>query len=287
MSEIFNLDALFTYSDAAPLPEADEVAAIEAAQLGDESATLTLMTAYGPVLRDIVQEFKGGLPDGQLSARQGDYAEPSSLLADLRQAAVLGFMEALQAHDPEKSTRLAAIVRQYVRNAVAVEANGRSAFEIPKRTLTRFFGIMEEADADFETALALAPSREMTRETFVTIYRTLGADSIEDLREEAAAGGSQLLAQPVFTPSPVVDVEDRILADAALRACDDDEHRVVSLQYGFSPVVEFVDGQRVQVDRLPSDREIGDIIGMTRPTVQRRGKSALTKMRKALGVTHV
>ena len=291
---LFDLDTLFTYAAAEPLTEAAEAAAITAAQAGDEAATLQLLAAYGPVLRSTVAEYKGGLADGQLSARQGDYSEPSSLLADLRQAALLGFMEALQAYDPAKGARLAGIVRQYINDAVGIEANGRSAFEIPKRTLTRFFGIMAEADNDLEAALALAPKREMAADTFMTIYRSLAADSLESLLDSDTTSGSisgpgtrsdRTSTSPVFAPSPVVDVEDRILCDAALRACDDDEHRVVSLQYGFQAVVEIVDGDRVQVDRLPSDREIGDILGMTRPTVQRRGKSALGKMRKALSVT--
>jgi DNA-directed RNA polymerase specialized sigma subunit len=279
MSEIFNLDALFTYSDAAPLPEADEVAAIEAAQLGDESATLALMEAYGPALRAAVSRFSG-LVEGDAPI------DPE----DARMTAVSGFMEALHAHDPAKGSRLAGTVAQYVNEALTeATKTTRPALSVPKRTLSRFFGILREAEGDVAAARDLAPSREMTHATFDQILAAARPGSIEALRDPSGAGTElrDLVAQPVFTPSPVVDVEDRILADAALRACDDDEHRVVSLQYGFSPVVEFVDGQRVQVDRLPSDREIGDIIGMTRPTVQRRGKSALTKMRKALGVTHV
>lgn len=280
---LFNLDTLFAYADAAPLEAAEEARLILIAQgsaavfgaEGVEEAQLTLLQAYGPALRSAVSRFTST-------------ATGQSVLdvEDARMTAVSGFMEALHAHDPAQSDRLASTVVQHVSHALTQAATSAGGgFSVPKRTLTRFFGIMAEADSDLETALALAPRREMAADTFMSIYRSLGADSIEDLREEAAAGGGNFAASPVFAPSPVVDVEDRILCDAALRACDDDEHRVVSLQYGFQAVVEIVDGERVQVDRLPSDREIGDILGMTRPTVQRRGKSALTKMRKALCVT--
>lgn len=279
MTDIFNLDALFTYADAAPLDLADEIAAIEAAQLGDEAATLRLMEAYGPALRAAVSRFSGLL--------ENDAPIDTD---DARMTAISGFMEALHSHDPAQGDRLAGIVAQYVNEALTeVTKATRPALSVPKRTLSRFFGILREADGDVRAAREMAPSREMSPATFDQILAAARPGSIEALRDPNGDGSDfrDLVASPVFTTSPVVDVEDRILTDAALRACDDDEHRVISLQFGFSPVVEIVDGERVTVDRLPSDREIGDIIGMTRPTVQRRGKSALTKMRKALGVSHV
>ena len=272
---LFNLDALFTYADAAPLTVEDEVAAIAAAQLGDESATLALLEAYGPVLRSAVGKFV-----------TGNFAETSRGaldLEDLRAIALTAFLEVIRDHDPEKSVRLAGVVSQRITRGLTDEFSEVSAVEVPGRTVRRFYGILREADGDVQAARDLAPSREMTHATFDAVAAAVSAESL-DYSVDAADSNREGEFAPVFAATPVADVEDRILADAALRACDDDEHRVVSLQYGFSPVVEIVDGERVHVDRLPSDREIGDILGMTRPTVQRRGKSALTKMRKALCV---
>lgn len=278
MTDIFNLDDLFTYADAAPLSEADEAAAIEAAQLGDEAATLSLLEAYGPVLRSTVGRF--------ITTNFSETSRGALDVEDLRSIALTAFLEVIRDHDPEKGGRLAGIVSQRITRGLTDEFSEVSAVEVPGRTVRRFYGILREADGDVQAARDLAPSREMTHATFDAVLAAVGAESLESRLEIVnGVGYVEVEVSPVFAPSPVVDVEDKILADAALRACTDDEHRVVSLQYGFQAVVEIVDGQRVQVDRLPSDREIGDILGMTRPTVQRRGKSALVAMRKSLGVT--
>lgn len=274
---LFNLDDLFTYADAAPLSLDDEIAAIEAAQLGDDSATVALLTAYGPVLRSTVGRF--------ITSNFSETSRGALDQDDLRSIALTAFLEVIRDHDASKGERLAGVVSQRITRGLTDEFSEVSAVEVPGRTVRRFYGILREADGDINAARDLAPLREMTHATFDAVLAAVSADSIDHTIEADRADNRESTYAPVFSPSPVVDVEDKILADAALRACDDDEHRVVSLQYGFQAVVEIVDGQRVQVDRLPSDREIGDIIGMTRPTVQRRGKSALSKMRKALGVT--
>lgn len=295
MTDIFNLDDLFTYADAAPLEASEEARLIRIAQsptVGDfqleaivEEAQLALLQAYGPVLRSTVGRF--------ITTNFSETSRGALDVEDLRSIALAAFLEVIRDHDPEKGGRLAGIVSQRITRGLTDEFSEVSAVEVPGRTVRRFYGILREADGDVQEARDLAPSREMTHATFDAVLAAVGVASIDHIRElhlhgsegGSSDGGDWVVMAPVFAPSPVVDVEDRILCDAALRACDDDEHRVVSLQYGFQAVVEVVDGQRVQVDRLPSDREIGDILGMTRPTVQRRGKSALTKMRKSLGVT--
>lgn len=272
---LFNLDALFAYTVSAPLAAEDEATLVRTVQAGEDhdgSATMTILHAYGSPIRAAVSR----------TSSLKDVPNPLDV-EDARMVAIQGALEAIRAHDPAKG-RLAGTINAYV--ADAIKREGGAATSVPPRTLTRFFGILREADGDIGTARELAPSREMATATFDQVLAAVRPDSIDALRDPDGEGYDlrEIAAQPVFASSPVVDVEDRILCDAALRACDDDEHRVVSLQYGFSPVVEIVDGERVQVDRLPSDREIGDILGMTRPTVQRRGKSALVSMRKALCV---
>lgn len=71
---------------------------------------------------------------------------------------------------------------------------------------------------------------------------------------------------------PIRDVEDAVLAQAALRAVDPLEKAVCVLAYGFD-------------DRDPiSDAEIAEELTMSRATTQRTRTRALDKMRSALGV---
>src|SRR5690606_16376230 len=145
-------------------------------------------------------------------------------------------------------------------------------FRIPDRMLSRFFGIMREAEGDFDKALALAPSRSMSRDAFRAIYDATGAESLPTQDEEDDERAPRV-GRPLVASSPVVDVEDRILVDAAFSALDDEEARIVELSYGFTGYEPLPDG------------EVAHRVGLTRPTAQRRRANALDKMRKELGVT--
>lgn len=259
------LDELFTYSDVdhSIADENEEAAIIEAAQAGDEIAALSLMNAYGRALRSAVARFTsaglvGGVP-----------------VEDLRSAAIVAFLEVIAEHDPALNPRLAGRVSTRLIAALAKEASGVTSFTIPERTLSRFYGILREADGDVEVALDSVGDYGMSRETFLQVLAAIrGTDSLDGHSEDGAdVPHVSTTATPLFSPAPVVDVEDKILVDMAFAAVEDEEARICELAYGFT-----------EYEPVP-DAEIAHRLDMTRPTVQHKRGKALSKMRKALGAT--
>lgn len=257
------LDSVFTYTDAdLSLTEAEEVAAIAAAQEGDEAEKMRLVYAYGPALRSSVRRF---------ASAEGN---PDLPVEDLQSTALVGFLTLIEEHDPAASPRLAGRVSAYLTRFLAEEFSAVAAFTVPGRTLRRFYGLVKMHDGDVEAAEAAAPEHGMSREVFRDVLAAVrGTGSLDaDLGEE---GGPSPVdrATPVFSTTPIVDVEDRILVDHAFAAVDDEEERICRLSYGFT-----------EYDPQP-DAEIAHRMGLTRPTVQRKRGKALGQMRKALGVT--
>lgn len=275
---------VFTYTDAdLSLTEAEEARLIKVAQgipaifgtAGIEAAKTRLMEAYGPAIRAAVSRFKGGVFDGQLSPSASDYGTASRSIEDLQSAALVGFLEAIADHDPEQNPRLAGHLVHRLNRALSEEVEAAPAFAIPTRTLSRFYGIVRAADGDLDAAENLAGGFGMSREVFRDVRAAVGSSSLDDMLDESEDSRSQgLTASPVYAPSPVVDVEDRILVDMAFAAMNDDEARICEMAYGFTTYGEPL-----------SDDAIGAHIGASRPAVQRRRNKALTKSRKALGAT--
>lgn len=251
----------------------EERVALAAAQLGDSEATLALVLAYAAALRNGVSWYRHAAPE----------AQPADI-EDAKSQAVLGLLEAIKAFDGTRHERLAATVVQYVRNALAVSAATATSFTVPERTLKRFFAILREAAGNVYTAAALAPSFEMTTETFLAVLAAVrNVDSYDELLESAGRDGSSsrsdgvrssgsgdVLALPLWD-NAAPDVEDVILVEAAFRAVDTLEKDVCRMAYGFT-----------DYDPIP-DVEIADKLGFSRAKVQRTRASALGKMRLALG----
>lgn len=255
-----NLSTLFTFSPEVSLSLDDEIRAIQEAQAGDESAAETLLLAYGPAIRNAVSRFS--------DAMDADDLEASALLA---------FTETLASHDPERGERLAGRLVQILRDTIMKEATSGEAFSVPKRTLTRFYGILRAAEGDTSAARELAPSMGMSEANFDEVLTSVR--SVDSLQARLFGGdeddtAEDLLARPIESrvESSFSDVEDRLLVEVAFQAVDDEEARICELFYGFT-----------EYDPVP-DGEIGHRLGLTRPTVQRRRSSALDKMRKATGV---
>lgn len=266
---------LFTYTETDySMTEAEEAAAILSAQAGDEAAKMDLMRAYGPALRSAVSRFKSGVADGQRSRVADEFGSPSSSLDDLQSAALVAFLELIESHDPAQNPRLAGRVAVHLADSLAAQFSKEAHFAIPKRTLTRFHGILKAADGDVSAALDMAGEYGMARETFLSVLAAVQSGSIDGLTGPSDDATREPVATPIYAAAPVVDVEDRILVDMAFRAVSDEEARIVELAYGFT-----------EYDPVP-DAEIGHRLGLTRPTVQRRRASALGTMRKAIGVTH-
>src|SRR5690606_30644421 len=164
-----NMLDIFRYAEATTtLTEAEEAQLIADAQAGSESAKVALIEPYARAVRAAISRFKSTVPDGQVDVRP--HGTAAAEVDDVQQAAHVAVLEAIADHDPTRGRRLAGhVVARLDRELTAVAAT-RPAFQVPSRTLSRFYGIMAEAEGDLEAAIALAPSKEMSAETLKTIY---------------------------------------------------------------------------------------------------------------------
>lgn len=233
------------------LSQDEERETIHAAKAGDEAATVALLYAYAPALRNGVACYVDALG-----------AE------DARSLAVSGLLEALNDFDPDAGARLAGIAHVRITKSLSSAAMADAWFRIPDRMLQRFYGILRRADGDINVALGLAPQFSMARETFREILQLLRFT--EGLTSgDGTAPGNMDEARSLW--EQIEDAEDRILVEMAFAAVDDLEEDICRKFYGFTSYNPVPDGQ------------IAADLGMTRPTVQRRRAGALSKMRDALG----
>lgn len=239
---------------------------LAAAQLGDEDAKISLLYAYATALRNGVASYTRAM---SAAGESGD-------LEDVRQSAVMGALEAIQAFDASKHVRLAAIVSKYVANAVSAHSQEASGFSIPERTMKRFFGILRLADGNVFEAARLAPEHEMTQETFLAVLSAVrnvdGLEALTDGGDDATGGFGREIQVFALNGDAVADAEDAVLVEAAFAAVDDLERSVCRLSYGFDDY------------RALPDIEVAERLGLSRPKTQRVRAGALGKMRQALGV---
>lgn len=252
------LSDIFDRGTESRLSQNEEREKIHAAKAGDQAATIALLYAYAPALRNAVARYSETLG-----------AE------EARSAAVVGFLDALASFDPERYDRLAAVIAPMLTNELAEAVALSAAVSVPSRTRTRFFGILRRADNDAHRAALLAPQYAMSRETFYAVLEALHVESVdEDRRHDDGESGPGMAdrALPIWNPEDVyADAEDRILVEMAFTATDDLETDICRMSYGFTSYNPIPDGQ------------IAHDLGMARPTVQRRRAGALSKMRDALG----
>lgn len=245
----------------------EEQAAIRAAAEGDSEALVALVYAYAAALRSVARSYRAAIENGA--------ADPD----DVRQAAVVGLLDAVRAFDPAKGDRLAGLVVQKIREALHGEQI-TGGFSIPDRTLTRFAGLLRKADGDPTEAARIAPDHGMSRETFWAVFSVVrGTESLDaetSPRESAAPRGERRDAvilgaawEPDYANSADEDYVD--LAFESIRH-NDLATDVVRLAYGFT-------------DYEPqSDGEVADRLGLTRSKTQRVRSRALDTMRDALAV---
>lgn len=196
-------DAIWTVKTSR-IPAGEESAVIEAAQAGDETATLRLLTAYMPALRAAVSRYE------------------SLSIDDARQAAIIGFMEAVHAfrRGANEADLLAGILRQYLHDALtSATSDATGGFSVPTRTMKRYFGILARANGDHFEAAKLAPDYEMTEDTWWSVYTAIGAeDSLEGALEAKGSDSMSPVSSEVAGPREIADAEDRVLCDLAFRS---------------------------------------------------------------------
>jgi DNA-directed RNA polymerase specialized sigma subunit len=238
-----------------PLVKSTRKATVLAAKRGDEAAYEALLADFVPNLRALSRAFADRIGRDEAEA-----------------AALLGFVEAVAAYDPEEDpdgVGVVAILSGYVRESLAASAGVTMPFTVPDRTAKRFWGILRQAEGDPLKAAALAPSRDMAEDTFRSLYALMrGTSSLESWADTEAAGGDSFYGWSVEAAS----VEDRFDVARAFDAVDDLESSIVKAAYGFTDY------------RPMSDAEIAEEgWAGSRSKVQRVRAGALAKMRVALG----
>lgn len=255
---------IFKYADAPVLTVEAEVALIDEAQAGNEESFLALAHAYGPTLRASVGKAK------KTNDREEVEAE-----------ALAAFAEVVYTHDAHDENyangRLASRLTPHLRDRLGEAQTQRATvFTIPKRTYTRYYGILNAADGDFEAALALAPSMAMKASTFAEVHGMV-QEASSLTHDDEDSDGEEHYARPVLNITErdfYCEAEDAVMVEVAFAAVEDEQARIMELAYGFTEYEPV------------SDAEIAHRLGnQTRPTIQRKRVAALASMRKALGVT--
>lgn len=114
------------------LSEVDEGQLIERAQLGEDAATLELVARHEPRIRALVSECRvsNGAP-----------------VQDLHQAALLGFLDAIQRYEPGAAAFFT-FARPYVRLALTEANRASSPVPVATNNHKRYFAAMRAADGD-------------------------------------------------------------------------------------------------------------------------------------------
>lgn len=257
LTDVFDRGAEVRFVDPA-----DEVSAIMAAKDGDESATVALVYAYAPSLRESVQRWRHSHAPTEFSSVPRPVEEWQAI-------AVHGLLEAVQAFDPSTHRRLAAIISAHLNRASREAMASGMAYAVPDRSVGRFFAIMRKAGGDLAEGARIASDHDMSRETFYAIAESVQVGRIESeaLTPEGAAR-VEASARPIWqNDDSFASAEDRISVEAAFGELDEREREVVRLSFGFADY------------RPLPDAEIASRLGMTRPTVQRVKSQALAKIR--------
>lgn len=251
--------------------EADERVLLGLAQGGDDDAVIDLIYAYGPALRGAVGQFRHLTDNG----RNFHATE------NLRQSAIVGFLSAIKAFDPEKHNRLAAIVSQYVIREIGETQDATSAIAIPHASRTRFYRILREANGDVIAAAALAPKQGMRVSTFMAALQAVRSTGValsyqsDEDPDEALARLAE--ASPVWDVAQT-DIEDRALCDMVFALADDEndldlrEVTAIRHAYGFESYGE-----------PKTDEAVGAALHVSRATAGRARLAGLTKARARLG----
>lgn len=255
------------------LDAATEAELVLAAQAGDESASMALVNAYAPALRNAL-------------ARHHDALDPE----DAEQEVVLALLSLIAKHDPATG-RLAGRVSVYVKDALLEATGATNPWGIPPRTLKRYFAILRKAGGDTAEAARIAPDNDMATTTFLDLAAILSTDSLDvasDTEHEGAGRARIERATPVGGSEerdPLEALADAELVSLAFAAVSHDESAVVRQAYGFEPAI--VDGfELLPEGHAPlSDMHVAVSLGLSRPKVQRTRTAALVKMRAALEVT--
>lgn len=236
---------LFTVSPkgSKPLALDDERELLAAAKRGDQDAQWQLLFQYRGALQSAIRMVDGaGHPLGE------DAKE------ELRSDLVVEALSAIQDTDWSTTERLAQVLPRRLR-AIATERV--ALIVVPRSTLSRWFRVLRAADGDQAKAELMAPSLEMSAQTFRSIAAAL--DNTD----------SEWALLPYNAGQVVPDQLTLDLAHQALDFLTPAERDVIELCYGFRGDPK-------------TDEEVSEVRMLSRRTVKEQRTGALHKMRAGL-----
>lgn len=220
---------------------------IERARDSDTDAISDLLLGYANLIRKIT----------------GYYREVLSA-EDLQEGVLLAAGEAIATSDGQT---LSGKFPMALRASLQGMAGQHNHWEVKKRTLERYFGIMNEAQGELHQALRLCKSKHMLPETLMKIHQAVSrAESIEQ------PDGTITL---VVTTDEPIDEDMEELLEACWQAVDNEETAVLEGIYGFN-----------NYNEQQTPEAVSFVLGMPPRKVRRLRKTGLNKMRDAIGLTN-
>lgn len=236
-----------------PLSEAAETTLIIDAQAGNERAMERLLDQFAPVIEGTAFRY---MHDGEYD--------------DALQEARLAFIQIVNEHDFDKSTRLSAYVKARMGHELRDSLSAsHGQFSIPTRTVQLFYQVYNAADGDLTLGAQIAPNYEMASSTFMSIADMLHTGSLDAATRETEDGGASLL--DTFDGAPLggdvaqdeYDVLlDRMTALSIMQNAQSPAHlRVIRKAYGFEGDLEIGEDEPSQM--LSSRDSVAAHIDMT------------------------
>jgi DNA-directed RNA polymerase specialized sigma subunit len=179
---------------------------------------------------------------------------------DLVEGTLLGFSEALATCDGQS---LSGKIKVALRHALQDVAGQDNQYEVKRRTLERYFGILNEASGDLDKALELCKTKHMLPETFKKIHE--GVSKAEQLDEDF-----DTLA--ITTDEPL-DEDFTEMLEYCWQAVNGDEEMVLQMVFGFT---SYGEPQTVEA--------VSYTAGLPPRKVRQLKKTGLQAMRNELGL---
>jgi RNA polymerase sigma factor (sigma-70 family) len=227
--------------------------AIEA-QKGDKDAVHTLMRRVKPLIRKAVNHVIGSGSTVKVHKE------------DLYQEGYLTLWRVLPKYDRSKG-RFDTFIYRSVRGDVARAAGYLyRGFHLPHDYLARYRKAMNAADGDPNVARQLAVEQGlMTADTFDAMDAAVRRTWSTERDNSEGTYTVDVVDQYAHVEQTVVDKATRQTVHAAMAQLSEKERRVLELTFGF-------DGEAL------SDREAGNLLGITRQAVQRTRTKAQARL---------
>lgn len=247
---------------------------IAKAQRGDNNATMSVLREHmGVLMREVAHSVR-------LVTNNGFAANSADIVDDITSDAIQVFFRVLESFDPERAGRshfgglLKAALRRDENMNSAI--NRTRALRVPVAVAARRAAAIKEAGGDLELARTLARKHRITPETFDAVNRVYATGVELDREWESSKEAPTGAAVADYSMAVAVDERGYIRMDTLI----DTARALDALDFTSRIIVESAFGLNGQPQQ--SNAEIGETLGMSRWSVQRRIDSAMLVMRNIL-----